>query len=94
MKQVLETTLEQLNLGLPFVFSYDGSDPSIEVNGDVAWATYDSTFKYGLATGDMKTIHEKCTSILKRNGSSWLFVHDHCSTIKKTHSSSPRMDNN
>lgn len=93
IRQNLKIILEQLKLGKPLILFVQYSNISVDVTGSAAWASYDMTLKYGLA-GELTTRNKKCTSIFKRNGSSWLFVHDHCSTVKEMRPTSPRMDNN
>lgn len=94
MKRNMEFILEQLKLGRQVVFFVQYSNISIEVNGNMAWATYDATVKYGTDRTLMATENKKCTSIFKRIGSSWLIVHDHNSSVKEAPSATPRMDNN
>jgi ketosteroid isomerase-like protein len=92
MKQNLEYIVEQLRLGRQLVLSVQYSDIYVEVNGNIAWATYDATLKFGTNGTLTTTLKMKCTSIFRRSGSTWLCVHDHSS--KEAPSSTPRLDNN
>jgi ketosteroid isomerase-like protein len=94
VRQYLGMILEDMRLGKTPVFSVQYSNISINANGSLAWASYDMALKYGAAGTLTTALDKKCTSIFRRSGSGWLFVHDHCSTVKAPHSLTPRMDNN
>lgn len=58
------------------------SNLSTHISGPTAWATYDYVFQ-AIRNGELDAQERgKCTSILRKEGSSWLIRHEHCSKTK------------
>lgn len=58
------------------------SNLSTHIFGPTAWATYDYVFQ-AIRNGELDAQERgKCTSILRKESSSWLIRHEHCSKTK------------
>jgi ketosteroid isomerase-like protein len=58
------------------------SNVNTRVAGSTAWATYDYIFQ-AIRNGELDAQDRgKCTSVLRREASSWLIQHEHCSKTK------------
>ena len=58
------------------------SNLSTHISGPTAWATYDYVFQ-AIRNGELDAQERgKCTSILRKESSSWLIRHEHCSKTK------------
>ncbi|HSB44151.1 MAG TPA: nuclear transport factor 2 family protein [Nitrospira sp.] len=69
----------ELDKGNPTRFLGEVFGIKVRVSGALAWATYDYVFKL-IANGEIQTEDRGlCTSILRKEGSTWLIQHEHCS---------------
>ena len=50
------------------------------VAGTFGWATYEYEYKLGSAGAVMQADQGRCTTIFRKQGSTWLIQHEHCST--------------
>jgi ketosteroid isomerase-like protein len=58
------------------------SNLNTAISGATAWATYDYVFQ-AIKNGELDAQEQgKCTSILRKESSSWLIRHEHCSKTK------------
>ena len=58
------------------------SNLNTHVAGSAAWATYDYVFQ-AIRNGELDAQDRgKCTSLLRKESSSWLIQHEHCSKTK------------
>jgi ketosteroid isomerase-like protein len=58
------------------------SNLATHISGPTAWATYDYVFQ-AIKNGELDAQeHGKCTSVLRKEHSSWLIRHEHCSKTK------------
>jgi ketosteroid isomerase-like protein len=69
----------ELKQGSTLRFIGSVSNLRLHVNGGQAWGTYDYVFqavRHGQLEGQDAG---KCTSLLRKEASAWLIVHEHCS---------------
>ncbi len=74
---------EQMDLGAPVGMSAKVTNITSHVSGNVAWATYDFTHKIGTGGEALLQMEGKCTTVLQKQGTTWLMQHEHCSTQHK-----------
>lgn len=80
-RQILSDLRNRLESGTPVRIASSARNIRVQVVGEVAWATYDYVFKIAIGDEDWDEENGKCTSVLKKNGSSWLLEHEHCSSL-------------
>jgi ketosteroid isomerase-like protein len=72
----------ELNRGSSLRFISALSDLKVHVLGSMAWATYDYVFQ-AVRKGELEGQDSgKCTSLLRKEASSWLIFHEHCSKTR------------
>jgi ketosteroid isomerase-like protein len=72
----------ELNGGSTLRFISAVSDLKVQVTGSTAWATYDYVFQ-AIRKGELEGQDSgKCTSLLRKKGSSWVIFHEHCSQTR------------
>jgi ketosteroid isomerase-like protein len=49
-------------------------------NGNIAWATFTSSFEITPKTGDVMKGEGRNTEVLEKRGNDWVIVHDHASS--------------
>ena len=77
----------ELNKGSSLRFISALSNLQIRIPGPTAWATYDYVFQ-AIRKGELEAQDSgQCTTLLRKEGSTWLIQHEHCS---KTRSSQGR----
>ena len=79
----LSDVLEQLNLGAPMGISSKVTNIRTSVTGTSGWATYDAEYKVGSGGVVLQTTQGPCTTILRKQGDTWLIQHEHCSTASQ-----------
>ncbi len=73
----------ELDKGSPLRFLGEVFGVKVHVAGQLAWATYDYVFTL-VSRGEIQTEDRgRCTSILRKEGASWLIQHEHCSKAKQ-----------
>jgi ketosteroid isomerase-like protein len=69
----------ELNKGNTLRFISVVSNLRVRVPGPTAWATYDYVFQ-AVRKGELEGQDSgQCTTILRKEGSTWLIQHEHCS---------------
>lgn len=79
IRQWLAAYGAELDQGSPVRFLGEVYGIKVGVSGPLAWATYDYVFKMvseGKVRGEDRGF---CTSILRKESSTWLIQHEHCS---------------
>jgi len=73
----------ELDRGSTLRFISALSDLKVRVIGPTAWATYDYVFQ-AVRKGELEGQDSgKCTSVLRKEGSAWLIIHEHCSKTRQ-----------
>jgi ketosteroid isomerase-like protein len=80
VEKMLADLNEQLELGAPVGVSLKYSNIVVQAIGPLAWATYDQSFRMGVGGAVRVQTDSKCTSIFRKQGTTWLIQHDHCSS--------------
>ncbi len=80
-RELLEELKDQLSSGANVGLSFRASNVEVRVTGSTAWATYDYLFHIGTPDGAWEEEEGKCSSVLEKAGSAWLFKHEHCSSL-------------
>lgn len=80
-RDLLADLSDQLASGTHVGLSFRTASIRVRVIGALAIATYDYTFRIGVAGQFADEEAGKCTSILERSGAKWLFRHEHCSSV-------------
>src|SRR6059036_3664513 len=69
----------ELNKGSTLRFISTVSNLRVRVPGPTAWATYDYVFQ-AIRKGELEAQDSgQCTTLLRKEGSTWLIQHEHCS---------------
>ena len=79
-RNLLSDLEDQLASGTRVVLSMRAGNIRVRISGQMAVATYDYSFRIGIAGEFTDEEEGKCTSILEKNGTAWLFRHEHCSS--------------
>ena len=78
----LEDYESQLKRGSTLRFISAVSDVKPGLAGSMAWATYDYLFQ-AIRNGELEGQDVgKCTSLLRKEGATWLIFHEHCSKTR------------
>lgn len=71
-----------LNKGSTLRFISIVSNLHVRMLGSAAWATYDYVFQ-AIRKGELEAQDSgQCTTLLRKEGSSWLIQHEHCSKAR------------
>ncbi|HSF67600.1 MAG TPA: nuclear transport factor 2 family protein [Nitrospiraceae bacterium] len=69
----------ELNKGSTLRFISIVSNLHVRIPGPTAWATYDYVFQ-AVRKGELEAQDSgQCTTLLRKEGSTWLIFHEHCS---------------
>ena len=72
----------ELNKGSKLRFISVVSNLEVRIPGPTAWATYDYVFQ-AIRKGELEAQDSgQCTTILRKEGSTWLIQHEHCSKAR------------
>jgi ketosteroid isomerase-like protein len=72
----------ELNKGNTLRFINVVSNLRVRVPGPTAWATYDYVFQ-AIRKGELEGQDSgQCTTLLRKEGSTWLIQHEHCSKTR------------
>jgi ketosteroid isomerase-like protein len=72
----------ELNKGNPLRFITVVSNVRVRIPGPTAWATYDYVFQ-AVRKGELEGQDSgQCTTLLRKEGSTWLIQHEHCSKTR------------
>jgi len=72
----------ELNKGSTLRFISVVSNLRVRIPGSTAWATYDYVFQ-AVRKGELEGQDSgQCTTILRKEGSTWLIQHEHCSKTR------------
>jgi ketosteroid isomerase-like protein len=72
----------ELNKGNPLRFITVVSNVRVRIPGPTAWATYDYVFQ-AIRKGELEAQDSgQCTTLLRKEGSTWLIQHEHCSKTR------------
>ena len=72
----------ELNKGSNLRFISVVSNLQVRIPGPTAWATYDYVFQ-AIRKGELEAQDSgQCTTILRREGLTWLIQHEHCSKTR------------
>lgn len=72
----------ELNKGSTLRFISVVSNLRVRVPGSTAWATYDYVFQ-AIRKGELEGQDSgQCTTLLRKEGSTWLIQHEHCSKTR------------
>ena len=73
----------ELNKGSSLRFISSVSNLQVRIPGPMAWATYDYVFQ-ALRKGELEAQDSgQCTTLLRKEGSTWLIQHEHCSKTRQ-----------
>jgi len=74
----------ELNKGSQLRFISIVSNLQVRIPGPTAWATYDYVFQ-AIRKGELEAQDAgQCTTLLRKEGSTWLIQHEHCSKTRLT----------
>jgi ketosteroid isomerase-like protein len=74
----------ELKKGSSLRFISSVSNLQVRIPGSVAWATYDYVFQ-AIRKGELEAQDAgQCTTLLRKEGSTWLIQHEHCSKMRLT----------
>jgi len=74
----------ELNKGSQLRFISIVSNLQVRIPGPTAWATYDYVFQ-AIGKGELEAQDSgQCTTLLRKEGSTWLIQHEHCSKTRLT----------
>ena len=79
-RNLLADLRDQLAAGTQIVVSFRAGNIRVRISEKMAVATYDYSFRMGIAGEALDEEEGKCTSILEKLGARWLFRHEHCSS--------------
>ena len=82
-EKYLSDLVERLNLGEPMGISSKVSNLKATVVGTVGWVTYEYEYKLGRGGIALEADQGQCTTILRKQGGTWLVQHEHCSTASQ-----------
>ena len=72
----------ELNKGSNLRFISVVSNLQVRIPGPTAWATYDYVFQ-AMRKGELEAQDSgQCTTILRKEGATWLIQHEHCSKAR------------
>jgi ketosteroid isomerase-like protein len=72
----------ELNKGSTLRFISAVSNVQVRIPGPTAWATYDYVFQ-AIRKGELEAQDSgQCTTLLRKEGSTWLIQHEHCSKTR------------
>ena len=72
----------ELNKGSNLRFISVISNLQVRIPGPTAWATYDYVFQ-AIRKGELEAQDSgQCTTLLRKEGSTWLIQHEHCSKTR------------
>jgi len=72
----------ELNKGSNLRFISALSNLQVRIPGSLAWATYDYVFQ-AIRKGELEAQDAgQCTTLLRKEGSTWLIQHEHCSKTR------------
>jgi ketosteroid isomerase-like protein len=72
----------ELNKGSSLRFISSVSNLQVRIPGPTAWATYDYVFQ-AIRKGELEAQDSgQCTTLLRKEGSTWLIQHEHCSKAR------------
>jgi ketosteroid isomerase-like protein len=72
----------ELDKGSTLRFISAVSNLHVRMPGPTAWATYDYVFQ-AIRKGELEAQDSgQCTTLLRKEGSTWLIQHEHCSKIR------------
>lgn len=72
----------ELNKGSNLRFISVVSNLQVRIPGPTAWATYDYVFQ-AIRKGELEAQDSgQCTTILRKEGATWLIQHEHCSKAR------------
>jgi len=72
----------ELNKGSNLRFISALSNLQVRIPGPTAWATYDYVFQ-AIRKGELEAQDAgQCTTLLRKEGSTWLIQHEHCSKTR------------
>jgi ketosteroid isomerase-like protein len=80
IEKYLSDLIDRINLGDPIGIVAKVSNIKTSVNGTFGWATSEYEYKQGRGGAVVLTEQGKCTAVFRKQGSSWLIQHEHCST--------------
>ena len=74
----------ELKNGSSLRFISSLSNLQVRIPGPMAWATYDYVFQ-AIRKGELEGQDSgQCTTLLRKEGSTWLIQHEHCSKTRLT----------
>jgi ketosteroid isomerase-like protein len=74
----------ELKNGSSLRFISSVSNLQVRIPGSMAWATYDYVFQ-AIRKGDLEGQDSgQCTTLLRKEGATWLIQHEHCSKTRLT----------
>lgn len=82
LEKMFDDLAEQIKLGDPIGVSYKITNLKIEALTDrLAWMTYQDEAKWGRGGAVLRDDKTRCSTLLRREGETWLVFHEHCSTV-------------
>ena len=81
-EKYLKDLKKEMDRGVRINITSRASNIKVQIFSTIAWATYDSDYRYEEMGKVVADVHGKCTGIYKKEGLIWLIQHEHCSTPK------------
>lgn len=82
LEKSFDDLAEQIKLGDTMGISYKITDLNIQpFTGRLALMTYQDETKVGRAGVLLRELKTKCTTLVRKEGETWLVFHEHCSTV-------------
>lgn len=82
LEKSFDDLAEQIKLGNAIGISYKITELKIQPFTErLAWMTYQDETKLGHGGVLLRDIKTKCSTLVRKEGESWLVFHEHCSTV-------------
>jgi ketosteroid isomerase-like protein len=84
LEKSFDDLAEQIKLGDAIGISYKITELNIHpFTGRLAWMTYQDETKLGRGGVLLRDIKNTCSTLVRKEGETWLVFHEHCSTVSR-----------
>ena len=84
LEKTFDDLAEQIKLGDAIGISYKITELNIRpFTGRLAWMTYQDETKLGRGGVLLRDIKNTCSTLVRKEGETWLVFHEHCSTVSR-----------
>ena len=84
LEKTFDDLAEQIKLGDAIGISYKITELNIHpFTGRLAWMTYQDETKLGRGGVLLRDIKNTCSTLVRKEGETWLVFHEHCSTVSR-----------